>query len=265
MYDMQEKMISCNYCGSLSVFRHQHYKCRCVDCGKLYDRYKKAQRRGIQSELLLCGERLLQRGKHASTALQKSFYKPIADNVKQIKEEQSMTVTHKVCKQCGRDLPISEFRKYVPRGNGIYKTTQGHHTLCKNCEAISVRAANALSKDDKEAIEMLREHYRLLLEHGFGPATAPARRILGVDDAPKAKQRKDLASMLNVSQEAITGSSFTGESELDKHCRLVRQRGYASFDEADAAHRRLAAELQHTMPDVYEEINNLMDDWYMEE
>lgn len=264
MYDMQEKMVACNYCGSLSVFRHQHYKNRCVDCGKLYDRYKKALRHGIQSEIALCGGQLLQRGKHASVELQKTFYRPIADTMKQLKEEQSMTITHKICKQCGRDLPISEFRKYTPRGTGVYKTTQGHHTLCKNCEAISVRAANALSNGDTAAIEMLRKHYALLQEHGFEPATAPARKLLGVDDIPRTRQRKDLASMLSVSQEAITGDSFTGESELGRHCRLVRQRGYANFDEADAAHRRLAAELPRLGPDVYEEINNLMDDWYME-
>lgn len=166
-------------------------------------------------------------------------------------------ITHKVCKQCGRDLPISEFRKYVPRGNGVYKTTQGHHTLCKNCEKISQRAAHALNKGDEETLEKLRAHYRLLQERGLEPATAPARKLLGVDNTGKPKRRDSLDDLLSVTQGA-------SESELDKHCRLVRQRGYESFEEADAAHRRLAVELQHAMPDVYEEINNLMDEWYME-
>lgn len=260
MYEMQERMLACNYCGSLNVFRHAHYKSRCVDCGKLYDRFKKAQRRGIKSELLLCGDKLMQRSKHASVALQKSFYPHIAEALSKAKEEQTVEITHKICKQCGRDLQIEEFRKYTPRGNGIYNTTQGHHTICKNCEKISSRASIALSKNDREAIEMLREHYKLLQEHGLPPVTAPARRLLGVDDKHKADKRSDLASLLGVSQAAIA----RGETELDRHCRLVRQRGYVSAEEADAAHRRLADALRAHDQAVYEEITELVDDWYME-
>lgn len=260
VYEMQERMLACNYCGSLNVFRHAHYKGRCVDCGKLYARFKKAQRRGVKSELLLCGDRLMQRGRHASVELQKTFYPHIAEVLNSIKEEQTVEIAHKICKQCGRNLPIEEFRKYVPRGNGIYNTTQGRHTLCKNCEKISARAAAALNKNDVEAIEMLREHYTLLQAHGLPPVTAPARKLLGVDDKPKADKHSDLASLLGATQAAVSG----GESEIDRHCRLVRQRGYASAEEADAAHRRLADALRAHDQGVYEEITELVDEWYME-
>lgn len=259
-YDGQRLLDVCSYCGAANAYRHKHRTGMCVECGKLYDRWQKAQRHGIQSELRLLKPMLLQRRDAVlridKAAAEKStnFYK----RVEQTEVQEMGNVTHKVCKQCGRDLPIGEFRKYVPRGNGIYKTTQGHHTLCKNCEKISQRAAHALNKGDEETIEKLRAHYKLLQQRGLEPVTAPARKLLGVDDTRKSKRRDSLDDLLNATQGAA-------ESELEKHCRLVRQRGYESFEAADAAHRRLATELQHTMPDVYEEINNLMDDWYMEE
>lgn len=262
-YDGQKLLDVCSYCGATNAYRHKHRTGMCVECGKLYERWRKAQRQGVQSELRLLKPVLLQRRDEvlrkdkAAATKSANYYK----RVEQTEVQDMAIVTHKVCKQCGRDLPIEEFRKYVPRGNGVYKTTQGHHTICKNCEKISQRATHALNKGDEAAIVMLREHYRLLQERGFEPATAPARKLLGVDKDDAPKRRSDLADLLNISQGAVDPD----ESELDKHCRLVRQRGYASFEEADAAHRRLTAELQHTMPDVYEEINNLMDDWYMEE
>ena len=261
MFVDTQTMHICNYCGKLNAEQHKHHKNRCVDCGKLYDRYRKARRRSVASEMILCGERMLQRGQTGAPGLRDTFYKRISDDLtalqKTIKEANNMAETHKTCKQCGRYLPIDEFRKYVPRGRGIYKTTQGRHTICKTCESISARASTALSKGDEATISKLRDHYKILQDRGYEPATAPARRILGVDITPEKRQRNTLDDMLSITQ-------GVGESEIDKHCRLVRQRGYKSFEEADAAHRRLAAELQHAMPDVYEEINNLMDEWYIE-
>lgn len=261
MFVDQQTMHICNYCGKLNAVQHKHHKNRCVDCGKLYDRYRKARRRGIQSEMVLCGERMLQRSLTGAPGLRGTFYKHIRNDLEairsSIKEANNVTETYKTCKQCGRYLPIDEFRKYVPRGKGIYKTSQGHHTICKTCEAISARASTALSKNDAETIEMLREHYKVLQSRGYEPVTAPAKRILGVDTVVERARRDTLADMLSMTQ-------GVGESELDRHCRLVRQRGYESAEAADAAHRRLADELKTYNHDLYEEITELVDDWYME-
>ena len=259
MFVDQETMHICNYCGTLNAVKHRHHTNRCVDCGKLYDRYRKALRRGIASEIILCGYRMLARGITGAPGLQDTFYTKVSETVKSLKEEISVTVTHKTCKQCGRYLAIDEFRKYKPRGTGVYNTTQGHNTICKSCEAISSRASVALSKNDESTIQKLTEHYKLLQSRGLEPVTAPAKRLLGVATTKQVGTRKaSLDYLLDITQ----GNS---ETELERHCRLVRCRGYASFEEADAAHRRLAGELNKLGPDVYEEINNLMDDWYLED
>ena len=259
MFVDQETMHICNYCGTLNAVKHKHHTNRCVDCGKLYDRYRKALRRGTKSEIILCGDRMLTRGTNGAPGLQDTFYNKISVTIKSLKEEVIMTATHKTCKQCGRYLAIEEFRKYKPRGNGVYNTTQGYNTICKNCEAISSRASVALSKNDGATIQQLTEHYKLLQSRGFEPVTAPAKRLLGVDTTKQAASRRaTLRDLLDITQ-------GNNETELERHCRLVRQRGYASFEEADAVHRRLAGELSRLGPDVYEEINNLMDDWYLED
>lgn len=157
----------------------------------------------------------------------------------------------KTCKQCGRTLPVDKFRKYVPRGKGIYTTTQGHHTLCKDCEAISARAANAMKTGNQEVIDKLTAYYKSLQDRGLAPVTAAARRLLGMDVANKST---DLDSLL---------TSTTTSSALDDHCRKVRERLYSSVDEADRAHRRLADRLKEA--GLYEEITNLLDEWYLED
>ena len=158
----------------------------------------------------------------------------------------------KACKQCGRSLSIDNFRKYTPRGKGIYKTKQGYHTLCKHCEAISARAAAAMKSGDQEAIDKLVDYYKSLQDRGLEPATAAARKILGLDVERKVAVTLD--DLL---------SSTTDNSDLIDHCRKVRERLYASAEEATEVHKRLAYRLKET--ELYEECTNLLDDWYFEE
>lgn len=160
----------------------------------------------------------------------------------------------KTCKQCGRELPLERFRKYAARGRGVYETKQGHYTICKDCESISNRAAGALRSGDELLLCRLTEHYQRLLENGYPPVTAPAKKLLGYEEQPEVKKHCKLEDLL----EAVAPSVET----IERHCRLVRERGYESFQEADKVHRQMATALKQR--GLYEEINDLMDDWYME-
>lgn len=160
----------------------------------------------------------------------------------------------KQCKQCGRRLSVDNFRKYKPRGKGIYNTTQGYNTICKDCESISNRVVTALNKGNQEMLDKLSEHYQRLLDKGLPPVTAAPRRLLGLDKAECTKPDSSLDALL---------SSVQAESEVDKHCRLVRSRGYASIDEAQTVHRQLETQLKES--GHYEELTELLDDWYFEE
>lgn len=164
---------------------------------------------------------------------------------------------NKTCKQCGRELSVDNFRRYAPRGRGIYKTTQGYHTICKSCEAISVKAAAALSSNDTATIDKLTDHYKALQSRGLAPATKPAKQLLGVA-TERSKRTNKLDDLL---AEVTCGNT----AELYNHCELVRNRGYASATEADEAHKRLASQLKQLDEDLYAEITDLVDDWYMEE
>ena len=158
----------------------------------------------------------------------------------------------KQCKQCGRMLSVDNFRKYKPRGRGIYNTTQGCHTICKQCESISNRVVTAMNKGDNELLDKLRKHYQDLSNRGLPPVTAAARRLLGIEGSKESKSA-DIDSLLASVQ----------ESAVETHCRLVRARGYASVDEAQVKHRELTEQLQ--VAGYYEEITELLDDWYFEE
>lgn len=156
----------------------------------------------------------------------------------------------KVCKQCGLELDDSCFRQTKSRSTGKNKSKTGTKTICRSCESLNVRAHNALRDNNEEAIAMLREHYQRLLALGHPPVTAAAQRLLDAN-AP-VRQSND-----------VLNYTMQYDAEVLEHAYKVRNRQYSSFDEADAVHRRLADKLRKS--DLYEEINNLMDDWYMDE
>ena len=154
----------------------------------------------------------------------------------------------KICKQCGRSLEEDQFRKTKSRSKGIYKDTKtGTKTICRACESLNIRAHNALKNNDEAAIAKLQEHYMRLLKAGHPPVSAAAQRIIGyaVQDS-----KADSNSLLNI-------------TDLLEHAAKVRSRSYASVDEADKVHRGLTVRLKEA--GLYEEITDLLDDWYMEE
>lgn len=155
----------------------------------------------------------------------------------------------KQCKQCGRTLEDDCFRKTKSRSKGIYKnTTQGSRNICKACESLDVRVHKALRDNDEKALVELRKHYSLLSEMGLPPVTAGARRLMGLTSPDGVRQNEVLA--------------LTQQHELMEHAHKVRNRLYASVEEADEAHRALAERLK--VAGLYEEITILLDDWYFE-
>lgn len=159
----------------------------------------------------------------------------------------------KVCKQCGRNLDETAFRKTKSRSTGKYKTTQGHSTICKDCESLNIRAHKALQDGNSVAIDKLKKHYKLLESLGYPPVTAAAKRLMGYDcNGPVDTERNSLL---------ITLTSV--DAEVLAHANKVRNRDYCSFDEADKVHKSLCDRLKEA--GLYEEINDLMDEWYMDE
>lgn len=248
----------CAYCGATNALRHKRRTNACVDCGGIYERWHKAVRNGVQSELALLKPIILQRYK---TALRVD--KPTAERVQKfiegvyLTEVVDMQITEKKCKQCGRLLSIDSFRAYKPRGRGVYNTKQGHNTICKECESVNNRVITATKSGDTATLELLRQHYQTLMDCGLPPVTAAAKRLLGVQEDTSGCD--SLENLLQSMQRAAQGLP---DAEVEEHCRLVRERGYASFEEADAAYKRLAPRLREA--GVYAEITDLMDEWFEE-
>ena len=164
----------------------------------------------------------------------------------------------KVCKQCGRTLPDEFFRPYVARGRGIYSTTQGRHTICKDCESMSNRAAAALKKNDIVAIAKLTKYYETLQSRGYAPVTAPAKKLLGISTT----QTK--AASLDDAIQAMLGNTGTNEcvDKAQEHYKRIKERTYESAEEADRVHRTLEDSLRAA--GLYEEATELLDEWYFE-
>lgn len=168
----------------------------------------------------------------------------------------------KECKQCGRMLDESKYRSYKPRGKGVYKKPKpvSSSTICRDCEALNQRAAVFLKKIDEgkpydgDALRKLQRYYNLLVANGRPPVTAAARRLIGLQPIDRTPTSRTVDELLD---------SFVTEDSIAEHIDKVKQRAYASFEQADAVHRRLTPQLKEA--GMYEEVNNLMDDWYMDE
>ena len=161
----------------------------------------------------------------------------------------------KTCKQCGRLLPEESFKQYPSRGRGVYQTTQGRHTICLECESISRRAAYAMKKGDEEVIEMLRNHYQMLQDRGYPPATAAAKDLMGVKNGytPKRRGKEALSDLL-----ASVGQSPT----VDFVAKLER-REFENADKAYEAHKPLITSLREEGKLEY--VTALIEAWYDEE
>ena len=163
----------------------------------------------------------------------------------------------KTCKQCGRLLPEESFRKYPARGRGVYKTEQGRYTICLECEAISRRADYAMKKGDAVTIDKLRTHYQALMDKGFQPATAAAKKLMGLQNEFKPGRRS--AATLDNLLTSVSGPNNILNDLVDK----IEKRQFANADEAYEAHKPHIAQLRAAGRLEY--VTELIEAWYDEE
>lgn len=230
---IQLRIDQCRLCGCTNPERHNKYTTMCVDCGKLYARYLK---HGTKDSVT-AGKQLLSR---CSGNAAPDTITLITKIQKQLQEVEVMKDTSKVCKQCGRMLPIDEYRKYAARGKGIYDTSTGYHTVCRECENFNQTVNNAYRKPSEERtpkqvdlLQKAEELYKVLHSRGLEPKGRFAADVLGIN------------------------KSVDTQSSTDRYLEMV----LAGTDECDPllteGQRLLNIELTEE-PDVYQE---MVDAW----
>lgn len=113
-------------------------------------------------------------GKATGFLQEKSCFEPMFEQPKKESEmnEEKKPQT-KVCKECGRELPVEMFGRHP-------KTKDGWQPLCKDCRSKKVKAAFAAKKPEipAEAVEKLQE-----LEATVAKALEPSPEIRKFTDA----------------------------------------------------------------------------------
>lgn len=110
----------------------------------------------------------------------------------------------KACVQCGRILPISSYRPYKPRGKGIYNTTVGYHTVCKECENFNQTvtvAYNSKARTPKQValLEQAKVLYETLHARGLAPKGRYAADVLGLTkEVKKTSVDRYLAEVMGI-------------------------------------------------------------------
>lgn len=111
---------------------------------------------------------------------------------------------NKTCKQCLTSLPDTAefFKPYVPRGNGLRKTTVGRNTICRECERLNGTATRiwkqgADTQRERDFLEKVAEYYKMLVSRGGTPLGAYAKHVLHTTVAPTECGRSALDEMLD--------------------------------------------------------------------
>jgi len=174
-----------------------------------------------------------------------------------------MLVDTKQCKQCGRILELDKFRKYSSRSRTKKEGPTGCNTVCKDCESINMKAYNLsrntnLTQQDLEMLDKIKQHYTALMERGYPPVTAAARKLMNYEqpDGPASLVRAERSL-------SAFGEIANYTKVLTEHIQKIKDRSYASFDEADAKHKELVDKLRGA--GLYEQATDLLDEWFMEE
>lgn len=186
----------CRICKAAYVDGHRKYTTMCTECGKLYARYVKKS----SKDSLTAGKKLVDRCKAPISEETRAM-------IEQIKKQEvnAIMCKQKVCRQCGRDLPVDAYRKYVSRGKGIYDTSTGYHTVCKECENFNQQVNNAYRKPvearTQAQINLLckaKTLYEALQRRGLEPKGRYAADVLGLTIGRDAVSSTDsyLASLL---------------------------------------------------------------------
>jgi hypothetical protein len=158
---------------------------------------------------------------------------------------------------------MDAYRRYAARGKGIYKTEQGHHTVCKECENINARAIQ-LEKTpgkDPELHQQLVDYYQALYDAGLGVASAVAGRYTGqekpVDDSTR---RGSLGDRLTQRTSQLKSRQ---SDECTNFIQLVRLRQYTNSATAWARYDELKQQLQDA--GLRDEAARLIDEWEADE
>lgn len=91
----------------------------------------------------------------------------------------------KKCVQCGRVMEEESFTRYPPRGNGIYNTVQGRHTVCIACEQFNAKVNRAYFVKEKDRTNVQQKLvddalkvYKMFVDKGFEPKGRCAKDML---------------------------------------------------------------------------------------
>lgn len=99
----------------------------------------------------------------------------------------------KVCKRCGKDQPLENFRKY-------YGGREGYYTFCKTCEKIEARRKYLMRLGDKATPEQLEEIAKIDklydMQHAAG-LSAPRHRTKTKDLVDSLLQEATGKVMIN--------------------------------------------------------------------
>lgn len=201
----------CRICKDACTDGHRKYTTMCNECGKLYARYVKKN----SKDSITAGKKLVDRCKA-----------PISDEtralIEQIKKQEADVImceqkVCKQCKQCGRDLPVDAYRRYVSRGKGIYDTSTGYHTVCKECENFNQQVNNVYRKPVEartqaqvDLLSKAKTLYEALQRRGLEPKGRYAADLLGLTIGRDAVSSTDsyLASLL---EEPVQEGSTQGQ------------------------------------------------------
>lgn len=177
-------------------------------------------------------------------------------------------ISTKRCKQCGRLLSIDAYRKYASRGRGIYETTTGYHTVCRECENFNQQVNKAYNTlvDNRTAkqvklLDSAKSLYELLASRGCEPKGHYAAVVLSSRSERQATSRERMDSA-----ESYLATLLAPPDETDD-CAVHVERLFGDDGEvveecitpvtAQHGYDLLKMELTEE-PDVYQE---MVDNW----
>lgn len=170
----------------------------------------------------------------------------------------------KQCRQCLQVKPYEEYDKYKPRGKGLYKTTQGYHTICRSCERVNSMAMMSERRGftNEDTKQKLIDYYLRI------PGKLPAigNRILNVDNVLEAAPQRN--NTLDNELSRMCSDDYKPNIRFDRVSigdvvRKVRNREYDSVDEADKI--LVDYESEFKQAGVYDTLKELIEDWFMED
>lgn len=158
---------------------------------------------------------------------------------------------YKRCVQCAAARKQEEYRAYVSRGTGKYKTKTGRQTVCKQCTSVNALAAAHESKGfvDPEVKDKLLRYYQAI----EGKVPAVGQRLLGIETP------KEYATVLD----KVLDSMMATPVDVTAYHTKLRNRAFDSQEEAEIIYHR-DIESKITDEEQREDIVDLLEDWYLE-